>query len=110
VDEKPPADQRSTRALDAWLGSLSKDARRELFVLLDELVSGMDVSRHNRFGYLRLRAEFETSGEIFGVSLQQLRDAVAATLGGDAVRPARPKSPLEALRDRVRKRGHPDFR
>ena len=103
-------DVRSTKALDAWLGSLSKDARRELFVLLDELVSGMDVSRHNRFGFLRLRAEFETSGEIFGVSLQQLRDAVAATLGADAVKPPRPRSPLEALRDRVRKRGHPDFR
>ena len=101
---------RSTRALDLWLGSLSKEARRELFVLLDELVSGLDVSRHNRFGFLRLRAEFETSGEIFGCSLEQLRDAVAATLGADAVRRARPRSPLEALRDRVKRRGHPDFR
>jgi hypothetical protein len=103
-------DERSTRALDAWLGSLSRDARRELFVLLDELVSGIDVSRHNRFGFLRLRAEFETSGEIFGCSIEQLRDAVAATLGADATKPSRPKSPLEALRERVRRRGHPDFR
>ncbi len=98
------------RAVDEWLGSLSTDARRELFVLLDELVSGLDVSRHNRFGFLRLRAEFETSGEIFGCSIQELRDAVAATLGADAVKPARARSPLEALRDRVKRRGHPDFR
>jgi hypothetical protein len=103
-------DDRSTRALDVWLGSLSREARRELYILLDELVSGMDVSRHNRFGFLRLRAEFETSGEIFGCSLEQLKDAVAETLGADAVKPARPRSPLEALRDRVRRRGHPDFR
>ena len=103
-------DERSTRALDAWLGSLTHEGRRELYVLLDELVSGLDVSRHNRFGFLRLRAEFETSGEIFGCSLEQLRDAVVATLGADAVKPRRPKSPLEALRDKVRRRGHPDFR
>jgi len=103
-------DERSTRALDAWLGSLTPEGRRELYVLLDELVSGLDVSRHNRFGFLRLRAEFETSGEIFGCSLEQLRDAVVATLGADAVKPRRPRSPLEVLRDRVRRRGHPDFR
>jgi hypothetical protein len=103
-------DDRSTRALDSWLASLSRDSRRELYVLLDELVSGLDVSRHNRFGFLRLRAEFETSGEIFGCSLQQLKDAVGETLGADAVKPNRPRSPLEALRDRVRRRGHPDFR
>lgn len=96
--------------MDAWLTSLSRDARRELFVMLDELVSGLDVSRHNRFGFLRLRAEFETGGEIFGCALEELRDAVAATIGGDAVKPRRPRSPLEALRDRVRRRGHPDFR
>ncbi len=103
-------DDRSTRAIDAWLGSLSRDSLRELYVLLDELVSGLDVSRHNRFGFLRLRAEFETSGEIFGCSPEQLKDAVAATLGAEAVKPTRPRSPLEALRDRVRRRGHPDFR
>src|SRR2546425_8338693 len=97
-------------ALDAWLGSLSRDGRRELYVLLDELVSGLDVSRHNRFGFLRLRAEFETSGEIFGCSIEQLRDAVAQTLGAAAVKPQRTRSPLEALRDKVRRRGHPDFR
>jgi hypothetical protein len=103
-------DDRSTRALDSWLASLSRDQRRELYVLLDELVSGLDVSRHNRFGFLRLRAEFETSGEIFGCSLEQLKDAVTATLGADAVKPTRARSPLEVLRDRVRRRGHPDFR
>jgi len=100
-------DDRSTLVLDAWLASLSREARRELYVLLDEVVAGLDVSRHNRFGFLRLRAEFETSGELFGCSLEQLRDAVAETLGADAVKP---RSPLEALRDRVRRRGHPDFR
>ena len=103
-------DERSSRALDAWLANLSRDARRELYVLLDELVSGLDVSRHNRFGFLRLRAEFETSGEIFGCSLERLREAVASTLGADAVRPERQRSPLERLRDRVRRTGHPDFR
>jgi hypothetical protein len=111
-------DDRSVWALDAWLASLSRDSRRELYVLLDELVRyaprgpalGLDVSRHNRFGFLRLRAEFETSGEIFGCSLEQLKDAVAATLGADAVKRPRARSPLEALRDRVRRRGHPDFR
>jgi hypothetical protein len=102
--------ERSKVALETWLASLGRDARKELYVLLDELVSGLDVSRHNRFGFLRLRAEFETSGEIFGCSLEQLRDAVAATLGAEAVKPERPRSPLEALRDRVRRRGHPDFR
>jgi hypothetical protein len=75
---------RSTSALDAWLASLSRDSRRELYVLLDELV--------------------------FGCSLEQLKDAVAATLGADAVKRTRARSPLEALRDRVRRRGHPDFR
>ena len=103
-------DPRSHVALDAWLASLSAHSRRELYSLLDEIVSGLDVSRHNRFGYFRLRAEFETSGEIFGCSLEELRDAVAATLGADAAKPVRPRSPLEALRDRVRRRGHPDFR
>ena len=86
------------------------ERRAASYVLLDELVSGLDVSRHNRFGFLRLRAEFETSGEIFGCSLEQLRDAVAATLGADAIKPPRPRSPLELLRERVRRRGHPDFR
>jgi hypothetical protein len=51
------------------------------------------VARNNRFGFLRLRAEFETSGEIFGCSLEQLKDAVAATLGADAVKPTAPGVP-----------------
>jgi len=69
-------DDRSTRALDAGLGSLSRESRRE----------------------------------IRGCSLEQLKNAVAETLGADALKPPRPRSPLEALRDRVRRRGHPDFR
>jgi hypothetical protein len=40
---------------------------------------------------------------------EQLKDAVAATLGADAAKPKRAE-PLEALRDRVRRRGDPDFR
>jgi hypothetical protein len=103
-------DPRSHVALDTWLASLSVESRRELYALLDEIVSGLDVSRHNRFGFLRLRAEFETSGEILGCSLEELRDAVAATLGADVSKAVPPRSPLEALRERVRHRGHPDFR
>jgi len=53
-------DDPSTKALNAWLGTLSTEARRELYVLLEELTSGRDVSRHNRVGFLRLRAEFAT--------------------------------------------------
>ena len=87
------------------------ETRSRLFLLLDELCAGLDVSRHNQFGFLRLRAEFETSGELFGCTLAELRDAIAGTLeGGRALRPARPASPLEALRTAVRSHGHPDFR
>ena len=38
-------------------------------------------------------------------SLEQLKDAVAATLGVDVVKRARARSPLEVLRGRVRRRG-----
>ena len=103
-------DARGRTLLETWLTGLTTERRQSLYLLLQELCSGLDVSRHNRFGFLRLRAEFETSGEIFGCSLEQLKDAVAATLGADAVKPSRARSPLEALRDRVRRRGHPDFR
>jgi hypothetical protein len=95
----------------AWLEALSRESRVRLYLLLDELCSGMDVSRHNEFGFLRLRAEFETSGELFGCSLEELRDAIGRTLGDTAaLRPTRPQSPLERLRSRVSARGHPDFR
>ncbi|MBI3522813.1 MAG: hypothetical protein HY071_06875 [Chloroflexi bacterium] len=98
-------------ALTAWLDSVPRDTRLRLFLLLEELCNGMDVSRHNDFGFLRLRAEFETSGEIFGCTLEELRDAIGATLGGDARRRSdRPPSPLESLRDQISSRGHPDFR
>lgn len=101
----------SERLVAAWLASLPRENRARLFLLLDELCAGMDVSRHNPFGFLRLRAEFETSGELFGCSLAELRDALGATLGDlAALRPDRPASPLEELRTDVSSRGHPDFR
>ena len=101
----------STRSVRAWLDPLPEDSRARLYLLLDELCSGMDVSRHNPFGFLRLRAEFETSGELFGCTLVELRDAIAETLGDtSALRPTRPASPLEELRTEVESHGHPDFR
>jgi len=103
-------DERASQLVSAWLSGLSPESRRTLFTLLDELCSGIDVSRHNPFGFLRLRAEFETSGELFGCTLQDLRDAVAATLGADLPPPERPRSALESLRDEIASRGHPDFR
>lgn len=94
----------------AWATSLDPETRTRLFALVDELTSGLDPSRHNQFGFLRLRAEFETSSEILGCSLVELRDALASTLGAGIPRKERPASPLEVLRDRIRRRGHPDFR
>jgi hypothetical protein len=103
-------DERSRRLIKVWVDGLEPERRASLYLLLDELCSGMDVSRHNRFGFLRLRAEFETSGELFGCTLEELRDAVAATFGGDPPRADRPPSALEELRANVAERGHPDFR
>ena len=101
----------SARLVGAWLDPLPQETRTRLYLLLDELCAGMDVSRHNQFGFLRLRAEFETSGELFGCTLAELRDAIADTLGDTAgLRPVRPASPLEELRTDVESRGHPDFR
>jgi hypothetical protein len=101
----------SAKRIRAWLDTLPRDTRERLFLLLDELCAGMDVSRHNQFGFLRLRAEFETSGELFGCTITELRDAIAATLGDlSALRPPRPQSPLEELRADVGSHGHPDFR
>lgn len=95
----------------AWLETVPRDARVRLYLLLDELCAGLDPSRHNQFGFLRLRAEFETSGELFGCTMAELREAIAATLGDTAaIRPDRPASPLEALRSAVEHAGHPDFR
>jgi len=93
-----------------WLATLSEERRATLYLLLDELCGGLDVSRHNRFGFLRLRAEFETSGELFGCTLDELREAVAATFRGGPPAPQRPASALEELRATVAERGHPDFR
>ena len=103
-------DARGRTHLDSWLASLSRERRASLYLLLDELCSGLDVSRHNRFGFLRLRAEFETSGELFGCTLEELRAALAASLGDDLPERQRPPSALEELRSRIATRGHPDFR
>ena len=103
-------DQRSRDLIAAWLEGLSKERRAGLYLLADELCNGLDVSRHNRFGFLRLRAEFETSGELFGCTLEELRDALAASLGDELPHPDRPPSALESLRDRIATKGHPDFR
>jgi hypothetical protein len=103
-------DERASKLVSAWLSGLSLDGRRTLYALLDELCRGIDVSRHNPFGFLRLRAEFETSGELFGCTLPDLRDAVAASLGDDLPTPDRPRSALESLREEIVSRGHPDFR
>ena len=70
-------DERAAKLVSTWLDGLSLDGRRTLYSLLDEVCNGLDVSRHNPFGFLRLRAEFETSGELFGCTLPELRDAVA---------------------------------
>jgi hypothetical protein len=102
--------ERAAKLVSTWLDGLSLEGRRTLYSLLDEVCNGMDVSRHNPFGFLRLRAEFETSGELFGCTLSELRDAVAATLGAELPSSERPRSALESLRDEIASRGHPDFR
>src|SRR3954468_7907858 len=78
--------------IEEWLATLPEERRASLYLLLQELCSGLDVSRHNRFGFLRLRAEFETSGELFGCTLDELRDAIQASLGDRVPRPERPPS------------------
>ena len=103
-------DARGQTLLNSWLSGLSQERRAALFLLLDELCSGLDVSRHNRFGFLRLRAEFETSGEIFGCTVEELREAIAASLGDDLPKRDRQPSALEELRAKVASGGHPDFR
>ncbi len=104
-----PSDPQSER-LRAWVEGLDPGVRRAIYLLLAELCAGLDVSRHNEFGFLRLRAEFETSGEIFGCSLEELRDAFGASLPAEARKADRPSSALEALRDHIQDEGHPDFR
>ena len=101
---------RARELLSAWLAGLTDERRASLYLLLDELCSGLDVTRHNRFGFLRLRAEFETSGELFGCTLEELREAVAASLGDTLPKPQRPPRTLEELRSKVAQKGHPDFR
>lgn len=103
-------DTRQQASLAAWIGGLDQDTRVTVFLLLDELCGGMDVSRHTDFGFFRLRAEFETSGEIFGCTLEELRDAVGAALGPAGERLERPRSALRALREHIASQGHPDFR
>lgn len=111
-------DERHRRALDQWLGGLPRETAQRYFLLLDELCRGLDVSKHEQFGsfdqgsLLRyLRAEFETSGEIFGCTLEELRDAIGASLPDELrARPAELPSPLEALKQDIGRKGHPDFR
>ncbi len=104
-------DERQARALESWLAGLPVETAQRYFFLLDELCRGLDVSKHEQFGFLRLRAEFETSGEIFGCSLELLRDRIAQRLPESARQPeSRPRTPLEALREQVHAKGHPDFR
>ena len=103
-------DARGETLLSSWLSGLPEERRASLYLLLDEICSGLDVSRHNRFGFLRLRAEFGTSGELFGCTLEELREAIAASLGDRIPRRDRQTSALEELRDRVASGGHPDFR
>jgi len=101
----------SAKRIRTWLDTLPYETRERLFLLLDEVCAGVDLSRHNQFGFLRLRAELETSGELFGCTLAELRDAIGETLGDrPAARPERPASPFEELRTEVASRGHPDFR
>src|SRR5690242_4303170 len=99
----------SEKRIREWLAAVPRETRERLFLLLDELCGGVDVSRHNRFGFLRLRAEFETSGELFGCTLEQLRDAIAASLGDHVPKRDRPPSALEELRSQIARQGHPDF-
>ena len=103
-------DARGSTLLSSWLTGLTEERRSSLYLLLDEICSGLDVSRHNRFGFLRLRAEFETSGELFGCTVEELREAIAASLGDRIPRRDRQPSALEELRARVATGGHPDFR
>ena len=103
-------DAKARARMNEWLGGLPEERRASLYLLLDEVCSGLDVSRHNRFGFLRLRAEFETSGELFGCTLEELRQAVAHSLGDRIPKALRPESALERLRTRVAQKGHPDFR
>ncbi len=104
-------DEGRARALDSWLAGLPIETVQRYFLLLDELCRGLDVSKHEQFGFLRLRAEFETSGEIFGCTLEELRDRAARRLPESARRPhVRPRTPLETLRDQIHAKGHPDFR
>jgi hypothetical protein len=103
-------DARQRESLRAWIDGLDRDTRVTVFLLLDELCGGLDVSRHTAFGFFRLRAEFETSGEIFGCSLEELRDAVRAALGEAGRDLERPRSALRELRERIADQGHSDFR
>ena len=76
-------DERASQLVSLWLRGLSVDARRTLYSLLDEL---------------------------FGCTLPDLRDAIAASLDGDVPVSGRPASALESLRGEIASRGHPDFR
>jgi len=103
-------EERRAAALDRWLAGLPQETVERYFLLLDELCRGLDVSKHEQFGFLRLRAEFETSGEIFGCTLEDLRNAAFRRLPESVRQQPRARTPLEELREKVRTEGHPDLR
>jgi len=86
------------------------DARRRLYSLLTSSAAdstSLATAPSASHGY---RAKFETSGELFGCTLPDLRDAIAASLDGEVPVSERPASALESLRSEIASRGHPDFR
>ena len=101
-------DERAAQLVSTWLEGLSPDGRRTLYTLLDELCSGLDVSRHNPSLPSAARG-IRDERRAFRCTLPELRDAVAASLGSH-LPPDRPRSALESLRDEISSRGHPDFR
>ena len=50
------------------------------------------------------------SGELFGYTLPDLRDTIAASLEGDVPASEPAPSALESLRGGIASRGRPDFR
>ena len=64
-------DARGQRLLGAWLDGLGPQQPASLYLLLDELCNGLDVSRHNPFGFLRL-----SEGDNDDVAIEQLERAM----------------------------------
>ncbi|MDP9319487.1 MAG: hypothetical protein M3P16_00140 [Chloroflexota bacterium] len=101
----------AAKRIGTWLDTLPREMREELFVLLDELCAGMDVSRHNEFGFLRSPGGIRNVGQAL-----RLHDRRAArryprdrrrSVGSPAITAP---SALEDLRTEVESHGHPDYR